>query len=152
MGRYTRKGVSKISFVVTIASQAAPTIAEINAGTDLTPQTNDVAGFSFENSPINVPDLATTFVPQIPGEDAAADSTLTFYDDDASSTIRTALAKGNAGFIVLMPYGKTTTKRCEVWPVKSTGYNDEWTTGNESAKAHCKFAVTAAPNQAATVT
>ena len=152
MGRFTRKGTSKINWVVTLTSQTVPAIAEINGGTALTPSLADISGFSFENNPIATPDLATLFVPSIVGEDTAADSTLTFYDDDASSVIRTALAKSNAGYIVLCPYGITATKRCEVWPAKSTGYNDEWTTGNEAAKANCKFAITAAPNQAAVIT
>jgi hypothetical protein len=153
MGRYTRKGRSKIAFVPTISSLAAPTIAEITAGTVLDTRMAEMSGFQFKNSVIKTPDLSTTFVSQIPGEDEADDSSITFYDDDgASDAVRTALVKGAAGFIVLMPQGKVATKRCEVWPATSTGFNDEWTVANEAAKAMAQFSITAPPNQSAVVT
>jgi hypothetical protein len=152
MGRFTRKGLSKIAFVPTIASMAAPTMAEITAGTVLDTQMAEMSGFQFKNSVIKTPDLSTTFVSQIPGEDEADDSSMTFYDDDAAEVVRDALVKGADGFIVLMPYGKIATKRCEVWPVTSTGFNDEWTVANEAAKAMSQFSVTAPPNQNSTIT
>ena len=151
MARYTRKGKSKLSFVPTIAVLTAPTIAEINAGTTLDSSMSEMSGFQFQNSIIKTPDLASTFVSQIPGEDEADDSSITFYDDDTATTIRTALAKGSAGFIVLMPYGKTATKRCEVWPATSTGFNDEWTVANEAARALAQFSITSPPVQSATI-
>lgn len=152
MGRFTRKSVSRVFFCATLSSQTNPSIAtDLTTANEITSAIAEVNGFSFENDPISVPDLSTLFVSQIPGEDTADDSGFTYYDDDTTTTIRTAQAKGNAGFVVLCPYGRTSTKRAEVWPVKSTGYNDEWTTGNEAAKAHVKFAVTAVPNQGATI-
>lgn len=152
MARYTRKGKSKLAFVPTIAVLTAPTLAEITAGTPLTPQMAEMSGFQFKNSIIKTPDLNTTFVSQIPGEDEADDSSITFYDDDTATTIRTALAKGAAGFLVLMPYGQTAAKRCEVWPATSTGFNDEWTVANEAARAMSQFSITAPPVQNATIT
>lgn len=152
MGRFTRKGLSKISFVPTIAVLATPTMAEITAGTVLDTQMAEMTGFTFANSVIKTPDLSTTFVSQIPGEDEADDSGFTFYDDDAAELIRDALVKGADGFIVLMPYGQTATKRCEVWPVTSTGFNDVWTVANEAAKAMAQMSITAPPNQNATIT
>jgi hypothetical protein len=80
-----------------------------------------------------------------------AASTLTFLDDDASSTIRAALAKGTAGFILLEPYGDVATKRCEVWPVKTTGVNDQWTVGNDPAHFVVGFAITNVPSQNGTI-
>jgi hypothetical protein len=151
MGRYTRKAKSKVYFVPTLASTTSPSLAEINAGTNLGAAMSEMSGFSFSNSPIDVPDLASTFVPSIPGEDKADNPTITFYDDDTATTLRTALAKGTSGFVVLMPYGGTASKRAEVWPVQSTGFNDMWTVGNEAAKAGVQFAVTSVPNQGATL-
>ena len=149
MARYFRRGKSLMKFLPAIANLNAPTNAEITAGTDLTPSIADIGNFSFSNNPINTPDLATVFVTQIPGEDSADSPTLTFYDDDTATTIRTALAKGAAGYLVLMPYGQVSTKRCEVWPVTSTGVADEWSAGNDPARFAVTFAVTAAPRQSA---
>lgn len=151
MSRFFRRGLSEIHFVPSVSSLAAPTRAEITAGVDLTPGIAEVAGFNFSNSPITTPDLSTTFTTQIPGEDTSDTSTLTFYDDDADDEIRTAVAKGEEGFLVFMPYGDVATKRAEVWPAISTGANDQWTTGNEAAKFQVSFAITAEPTQDAVV-
>lgn len=152
MGRFTRKGISRVFFCATLSSQTAPSIAtDLTTANEITSAISEISGFQFSNSPINTPDLATVFVSQIPGEDTAEDSSITYYDDDTTTTLRTAQAKGNAGFIVLCPYGRVLTKRAEIWPSKSTGYNDEWTTANEAARARVQFAITSVPNQAATV-
>lgn len=152
MGRFTRKGVSRIFFCATLADPAAPSIAtELTTANEVTGSVAEITGFQFTNSPINTPDLASTFVSQIPGEDTAEDSAITYYDDDTATTIRTAQAKGSAGYVVLCPYGKTVAKRAEVWPAKSTGFNDEWTAGNEAARARVQFAITAVPNQSAAI-
>ena len=148
--RYFRRGTSKIVFLPVVAG-ASPTRPEIVAGTMLTPQVAEVSGFSFENSPINTPDLDTTFTSTIAGEDTASDSSLTLYDDTASVVLRNLLVKGTAGYIVLFPLGDVPTKRCEIWPVQSTGVADEWSAGNDPARFKVQFGVTAIPKLAAVV-
>lgn len=152
MARFFRRGISEVHFLPAVASLAAPTAAEITAGEDLTPAISEIQGFQLNNSPITTPDLSTTFDSQIDGPDAADDSGLIFYDDDVDDAIRTALAKGTDGFVVLMPYGNTTSKRCEVWPARSTGYNDEWSLDAVAARARAGFAITAEPEQDAVIT
>lgn len=152
MARFFRRGISKVKWVPTIAATSggivgSPTTAEITAGTDLTPQIAEINGFQFTNSPISVPDLVTTFTTQIGGEDTVSDSSITLYDDNASTTIRTAIAKGTSGNAVLMPYGAVAAKRIEIYPAFSTGPNDEWSTDNVAARYTCGFAITGQPNQ-----
>lgn len=149
--KFFRRGVSEIFFLPSVASVSAPTRAEITAGTELTPEVAAISGFQLTNTPIPTPNLADVFTPQITGEDTIADSSLTFNDDDTSTAVRSALAKGNAGYLLFMPYGDVTAKRAEVWPVVSTGYNDEWSVDNTPAKAMAGFAVTAVPTQDAVV-
>lgn len=157
MARYFRRGKSKVLFTPTVAGYSAtagtgsPTRAEITAGTPLTPQVAEVTGFQFSNSPIATPDLNSTFTSTIAGEDTAADSGFTFYDDDAATTIRTALAKGTKGFILMFPYGDVATKRCEVWPVESTGVADEWSAGNDPARFAVSFGITSPPSLNGTI-
>lgn len=145
--RFFRRGLSEVFFLPAIASLAAPTAPEFTAGTPLTGSVSGINGFSITNAPIATPDLATSFDSQIDGVDTAEESGLDFYDDKVDVVIRTALVKGTDGFVILCPYGKVTTKRAEVWPVRSTGYNDQWTFDNEAAKAGVRFAVTARPVQ-----
>jgi hypothetical protein len=144
--RFFRRGVSEVWFLPSVAVLAAPTSSEFTAGINVTPAVQAVNGFSIANEPIRTPDLATSFDSQIDGVDSAEDSGLTFYDDKVDVTLRTALAKGTNGYIVLCPYGKVATKRCEVWPVRSTGFNDEWGM-DAAATAGVRFAVTKVPVQ-----
>ena len=151
MAKFFRRGKSKIVFLPACASLAAPTRLEITAGTQLSAGVADVSGWSLSNSPIPTPDLATIFTSQIQGEDTVPDCTLTFNDDDASTTIRDALEKGTEGFILLLPYGDVATERCEVWPITTTGVNDEWSVGNDPAKFVVGCAITSTPQQNAVV-
>lgn len=145
MSRFFRRGESAIVFET---ASATPTLAQINAGTQLTTAIANITGWDFANTPISTPDLSTTFDTQIGGPDTVGSPTIEFYDDDAAATIRTALAKGNSGWIIRCPYGKTSGLRSEVFPVKSTALNDSYTLGNEAAKFVVGFAITAAPNLA----
>lgn len=156
MGRFMRKGTSEFYFVPTVASLNAPTVANITAGEDLTPDLAEIAGFEFTNSPIVTPDMATTFSTQIPGEDTAAESSMTFYEDDAVDDIMTTLAKGTDGFIVIFPQGTATGAVsagdiAEVWPVTVASNSRQYTAENEAAKFRVMFSVTSEPDQTATI-
>jgi hypothetical protein len=144
---FFRRGKSKIYFLPAVANLAAPTATEVTAGQDLSDAVTDIGGFQFSNAPIDTPDLASEFTSQIPGPDTAGDSSLTFKDDFDDDATRTLLAKGTDGFIVLMPYGHVTGKRAEVWPVTSTGFNDQWSIDNNPATSMVTFAVSSPPNQ-----
>lgn len=150
MAKFFRRGVSKIHFLPAVAG-ASPTRAEITAGSDLSPSVTGLSGWQFSNTRIDTPILSSSFTPQIDGPDTVGDSSLQFLDDDSTSTVRTLLAKGTSGYIVKFPYGDVPTKRCEVWPVKSTGVNDEWSMGNDPARYDVGFAITNVPVQSGTV-
>ncbi|MFW3477344.1 hypothetical protein [Streptomyces microflavus] len=55
--------------------------------------------------------MDSTFVSKIPGDDSAADSSLTFYEDDVTDDIETDLAKGTTGFILIARKGKAAAPR-----------------------------------------
>lgn len=148
MAKYFRRsdGQTFWAFVPAISNPAAPTSAEINAGTNLTLRICDISGFTYKNKPIETPDLASAFVSTIPGEDQADDSELTFYDDSASMALWTALAKGTGGYMVISPYAKATASKCRVWQVVSTGPNDELKLDATAAKFMVGFSVASRPN------
>lgn len=150
MARFFRRGKSLIKFLPAVAG-TSPTAPEFTAGTDLSPQIAAIGGFALQNNPIETPDLATSFTSQINGPDSTDASTLTFYDDDASSTIRNLLAKGVVGVIVLEPYGHVSSKRCEVWRVTSTGVNDQWTLDATAGQFIVGLAVNSVPTQNGTI-
>lgn len=153
MARFNRKGTIKILFTETIASTSyLPTAAEMTGATDYTKQIAAVEGFSIENQEIETPDMNSTFVSKIPGDDQAADSSLTFYEDDTTDTIETDLAKGTVGFIIICRKGKAaSSKGMDVYPVRVGSNSAEITADNEAAKLMVKFSITDRPLLNATV-
>ncbi|MFC7794658.1 phage tail tube protein [Streptomyces cinereoruber] len=147
MPRFSRKGVTKVLFLETIAATTyIPTRAEITDATKLTKDISEFEGFNLENQEIETPDLESTFTSKIPGDDQAADSSLTFYEDDTSSTLEEALAKGTTGFIVVLRKGDVpASKSMDVWPVRVASKSSTITVDNEAAKFTVRFSITDTP-------
>lgn len=156
MARFMRKGKTKIFWVLTISVLTAPTAAEVNAGVRIDAQLAEINGFTFTNTPIDTPDMATAFVSKIPGEDTVGDSNMSFYEDTASNPISTALAKGTVGNVVIFYVGTAgatpaAADKAEVWPVIVASNAKQYTTGNEAAKYMVVFTNTAGPTAATLV-
>ena len=153
MPRFNRKGVTKILFADTIASATyLPTSVELTGAEDYTKAIAAVDGFSIENQEIETPDMASTFVSKIPGDDSAADSSLTFYEDDVDDAIETDLAKGTTGFVIICRKGKApSTKGMDVYPVRVASNSPAITADNEAAKIAVRFSITDRPLLNATV-
>ncbi|MFI0156230.1 phage tail tube protein [Streptomyces lydicus] len=153
MARFNRKGVTKILFAETIAAATyLPTAAEMTGATDYTKKIAAVDGFSLENQEIETPDMDSTFVSKIPGDDQAADSSLTFYEDDTADTIETDLAKGTIGFVIICRKGKAAaTKGMDVHPVRVASSSPAISADNEAAKIMVKFSIIDRPLLNATV-
>lgn len=152
--KFFRRGITKVFFVPTIAAPVdSPSVAEVTAGADLSPDVAELSGFTFENQPISTPNLSETFVTTIPGEDQSEASSLTFYEKQgpgADNPLRALLAKGTTGYIVIFYAGiagatPATGDPCEVWPTITTGAARIYDTGNEAAKWRCNFTPTATP-------
>ena len=153
MARFNRKGVTKILFTDTIAAaDYMPTLAEMTGATDYTKSIAAVDGFALENQEIETPDMDSTFVSKIPGDDSATDSSLTFYEDDLLDDIETELAKGTTGFVIICRKGKTAgTKGMDVHPIRVASNSPAITADNEAAKIMVKFSITDRPLLNATV-
>lgn len=148
MSKFFRRGVSEIHWLPAVAG-TSPIRAEITAGTNLSALIATPSGFGIANQPIPTPNLAERFTPTIDGPNETTGATsLSFYDDDASTAVRTTLATGTEGVILLLPYGDVAGKRCEVWRVKTLGVNDEdYSTGNDPARFMVSMAVLSEPEQ-----
>lgn len=156
--RFMRKGTTRFYWIPTIASTSlVPTIAEITAGTRLDEEIAEVAGFSYENQPIRTPDMASAFVSQISGEDSTEDSSITFYQRRGTDAIRTALPKGEAGFVVIFYDGvaaadPATGDECDVWPATIGSLAKLYTADNEAAKYRVRFNLTDPPAEEVSIT
>lgn len=150
MGRFMRKGQTKVFFLDTLAIVNAATPTEIGAGTELTEQLAEMNGFTFSNSPIQTPDMDTTFTSQIGGEDTAADSSMGFYELDDSATLQDDLAKNTDGYVIIFPIGfaggsVADDDTYEAWPVTITSNARTYTVNNEAAMYSVSFSITDPP-------
>lgn len=157
--QYFRRGKSSALFVPTIASKAAPTAAELAAGTDMSKAVTNIENFDTSVEAIEQAVLAYVQNIQIDGPVSFGDAALTFLDDDGTAggdsavyvATNTALAEGATGYVVLAKNGFVATKKVEVWPVRVMTKNAQWTTDNEMAKKVARFAITGVPEKEATV-
>jgi hypothetical protein len=158
-GGLTGGSTPTASVALTTAGGPGPTQAQITAAEPLTSQINAMEGFETAVERIPTDDLDTTFVPTITGPRTVGDARITFLDKKNASgvtdadydSIRTALADGTRGTLIIAPYGIATGERCELWPVESGGPNDVITLGNEPAKFAVAFGITGLPTKDAEV-
>ncbi|MFJ2279223.1 hypothetical protein ACIOEZ_34305 [Streptomyces sp. NPDC087866] len=153
MARFNRKGTTKVLFVETIADPGyMPTATELGTAIDYSKALAATDGWSIENQEIETPDLASTFVAKIPGDDSAADSSLTFYEDDVDDDIETNLAKGTEGFLIWCRKGRTAgSKGMDVYPIRVASNSAQVSLDNEAAKILVKCSIIDRPLQNATV-
>ena len=105
--RFFAPGTTQIVFCTSIASKSAPTFSELDAGTELTRDVADIAGWMTTSAMIDTPDLDTRFVSQIPGRITAESSSITFYADEdrGAGDVATLLPRDTDGYIVIADGG-----------------------------------------------
>ena len=148
--RYIPPGTTQYYWVPSIANIQAPSRAELDAGTDLTGEVADVAGFSQASDQVDTPDLKTRFVPKIPGRINAADSSLTLYASADSNDARSLMPIDAVGNIVVFGEGDTPALKMDVYPVKVSSPEKQRAVEDPS-KIMFAYSVTAAPAENITV-
>jgi hypothetical protein len=150
--RYFDVGTTKIYFLPAVASGSLiPTRAEMNAGTDLSPEVAEVDGWSVASEQIETPDFGTRFVSQIPGRISAEDSSLTMYSDQEGDDVRELLPRDTTGYIMWLDGGDTAGNRADVYPVKVTSLSKMRSAEKNAAMIKVSFAITADPGEDVTV-
>lgn len=147
--RYIPPGVRQYYWVPTIASKAAPTRIELDAGTDLTNEIAAVDGFTTSSDSVDAPDLGTRFTSKVPGRITADDSSMNIYIDlDGGDDVRTLLPRDEEGFVVQFPEGDDetagTTKTLNVFPVKVAS-NSIQTGMEDPGQTQVSFTITSEP-------
>jgi hypothetical protein len=115
--RYTSRGTSKTYWVVSIDNPSAPTVAELNAGIDLTGDVLDNSTWSFEAGQIQTPDMASRVTTSIPGPIDLGSQTLTMYSSRDGVDGGTLMPMDAVGHVVFFPGGLTAGYKMNVWPV-----------------------------------
>lgn len=103
------------------ANLAAPTVANISAGTNLIGNGQgeglaNINGFMVQPSTIPVPDYASRTVGTVPGDVTIPDSSLDFWMDDTTRTLYNALTVGATGVFGFFFDGTATTKESRLFP------------------------------------
>lgn len=148
--RFIPEGATAFYWVVTMASYLAPSRAELNAGTNLTPEVASSGNWGIVSNAIDTPDLATTFTSQIPGKVTIDGSTLNMYADDNQADARTLMPRNAVGFIVKFPGGDITGRKMTIFPVK-VGSAAEPTAFGAPTELNFTYYVTKIPAENVTV-
>src|SRR5215813_6677622 len=148
--RYIPEGVTKYYFVTTIANYNSPTRAELNAGTDLSPEIAATGNWGIISGSIDAPDLATLFTAQIAGKVTVDGPTIDMYADSTSTDVRTLLPRGTVGYVVKFPEGDVTGRKMDVFQVKVLQQAKPTALTNPSL-VQLGFAVTRIPAENVTV-
>lgn len=146
--RYIPDGTRQYYWVASIASKAAPTRAELNAGLDLTNEIAEVSGFTTSTDMVDAPDLGTRFTAQVSGRIKAADSSITLYQSDDSVDARSILTRDLSGFVVQFPEGDddgvSGTRTMDVFPVKIASASKSTKMG-DPGQLEVAFTITSEP-------
>lgn len=153
-------GQTRVAYVPTIANIAAPTTAELNAGTLLTTTLIPSGLENFENSTASVDNtsLASTFDTVLPGRQSFGDTALVLKKQDATDTVFNLLSvPGTNGYIVIRDGVATgtawaTSDKVEVYPIRTAAHS---MLGRGESNSLLRYRVptkiTAAPNLKAVV-
>lgn len=117
---YTKFTTTVTAWVPTIATQSAPTLAEINAGKNLTPEITAISGFDLAVADLANPKAGSNFTGNLPGRVTPNASTIQFELSTAgpSVDVRSVLTDSLLGFLVFFNEGIVTGGSCDVWPVR----------------------------------
>jgi hypothetical protein len=148
--RYYPAGTRKCYWMATTANYQAPTRTELNAGIDLTHEIDSMTGFSLTAAMVNVPDMGSRFVSQIPGALESSKNNITFYQDLNSQDIRQILAVGTTGFIVVLWDGDISGRLMDVFPVQVASVAPDPAV-NKAAMIVVDFAPSLVPQIGATI-
>lgn len=150
MARKIGAGVLELSYVLTIAVPAAPTAAELNAGTFLTGFLTD-GGLStpLDGSIVDAADMGSAFNKTASGTFGGQALTLELFRDDAADTAWTTLQRGTVGFIVVARFGLATPGTyaiadvVDIWTIDVVTRNPVDVARNEMQRFGAEMAVTA---------
>ena len=140
--RYFNAGTTVIVFIPTIASTALiPTRAEITAGTDLSNETADVAGWKVGSGKIVTPAMGSEYDSNINGKTTVDDSSITFYADVTGEDVRTILPRNTEGYIAIMDGGDVPTQPMDVFKVRVMANGKTRSVGEEAARIEVPFSI-----------
>lgn len=149
--RFFNADLTVVVFAPVVASTTlAATRAEINAGTDLSKEIADWSGWTVTGGVIATPGL-TKFDGNIPGKITVDDSSLTFYGTETGADVRTLLARGVSGYIIIMDGGDVAGRKMDVFPVRSRSVGKLRSVGEDAFRLMVPFSIPRQPAEDVTI-
>jgi hypothetical protein len=149
-------GRVRVTFATAIASVAAPTVAELNAGTALeTLITPDGLDINVGTNKVDTSNLASTFTTNRAGR-KTPEISVTFHHDSPTDTAWNLLPYRTAGFLIVRRGVDRTTAwtvadKVQVYPVEAGEPNETKPAPDSTWDFMVPMFVTADPNQRAVV-
>lgn len=156
MPQYANDGMIRVQFALAVANIAAPTVAEHNAGTHITPfLTKDGLTTPADQNNVDVSSLAETFDAQTVGSFGGA-LEMTGIRNNTADTLWNLITYGLVGFLLVRRGVPTATaaaaaQKWEVYPCIWHEPIPAQTGGNESSRFALSAPVTSQPNLKATM-
>lgn len=152
-------GNIRVYSVPSIANIAAPTVTELNAGTDLTPfmTADGLVGFEPDTAAVDNAKLNSTFNTQQPGRASWSGTMLRFVKQTPTDTIHDTMVRGYATNIVVRRGGVawatawTTGQKVETYPSACGQRRKLAPAANETEKYEVPVFITSQPSEPATV-
>jgi hypothetical protein len=150
--RFFQPGNVGILFLPTIAATTlVPTTSEVTAGTDLTAEVDDWAGWTVTTAFLETKDASTVLRPQLAGAVTFAGSSLTFNGSKTGTDVRSVLTRGQSGFIIIGDTGIATGKKADVYPVVVGAVAKLRNLDNTNFKIRVDFGITGVPAEEITM-
>jgi hypothetical protein len=157
MGRIIPNEQTWVGFATSVAVLTAPTEAEIDNATDLTPILMSLNA-SAQGNVVPTPSFDSLFETSIVGTSQAT-FTGDFYRDDAADTAWDLLPRGTKGYFIISRFGGSGADQiprngdlCEVWPVEVVSRVAANMQNNAVQTFTINCAVNEVPAETATVT
>jgi hypothetical protein len=157
MATYTHDEYTRIWWCTSISSKTAPTVAEINAGVELTTYVaKDGLKVGASNNVVKNDNISTSFSGEIPGTYGNKLSLKCFRDNSADTAWTTLGTRNTAGFLVVrrgVAYttAVATSQKVEVYPGRTQQPLIEDSAENTRVMVQFDIAVPDAPALTATV-
>lgn len=150
--RFINVGTTAVLWVPSIGNKAAPTAAELNAGTNLVNENSAASGWTVKTDLVETPNMANRFTSKIPGRIIADDSSLTMYRDLGGTDAHSLMPVDANGYVVWMDGGYVTGRIMDVFPVRVASHSKPRSTdAKEAATIEIMFSITDQPAEYVTI-
>lgn len=143
--RFFQPGIVKVYWLPAVASTTAVTRPEIAAGTDLTPELDDWAGWSYSTTFIETKDAASRVGPKLAGRVSLDDSSMTFNGSQNGQDVRQVLTLDDSGYVLICDGGDVAGYLGELFPSSVGAVVPVRSLDSDAFKVRVDFGVTNVP-------